>query len=243
MKNPEHVLLPFQASDLPPGPWLVFAPHADDETFGMGGSMLKAAAEGIATHLVVMTDGALGGNAADLAATRQHEVREAARLLGVTSLQCWQEPDRGLQVSDRLVEKIMARITELEPVSVFFPAMLEPHPDHRTTALLVWEGLRRLGRQGPAPQPYAYEITAQSPVNRLIDTTAQRAAKEALMAVYSSQNSENDYPALVLALDKARTFTLPDEMAFAEGFYCYDPEDLKHSLWEVTRGIVNLYFE
>ncbi len=27
---------------LPLGPWLVFAPHADDETFGMGRSLLKA---------------------------------------------------------------------------------------------------------------------------------------------------------------------------------------------------------
>jgi LmbE family N-acetylglucosaminyl deacetylase len=243
MKNPEHVLLPFQASELPPGPWLVFAPHADDETFGMGGSLLKAAAEGIATHVVVMTDGALGGTAADLVTTRQHEVQEATRLLGVTSLHCWREPDRGLQFSDRLVEKIIALIKELQPVSVFFPAVLEPHPDHRTTALLVWQGLRRLRRRREAPQPYAYEITAQSPVNRLIDTTAHKAAKETVMAVYSSQNSETDYPALVLALDKARTFTLPGDMVLAEGFYCYAPEDLEHSLWEVSRGIVKRYFD
>jgi hypothetical protein len=40
--NPEHILVPFAPAALPPGPWLVFAPHADDETFGMGGSLLKA---------------------------------------------------------------------------------------------------------------------------------------------------------------------------------------------------------
>jgi hypothetical protein len=32
MLNPEHMLLPYSLSDLPAGPWLVFAPHADDES-------------------------------------------------------------------------------------------------------------------------------------------------------------------------------------------------------------------
>ena len=41
MLNPEHMLLPYSLSDLPAGPWLVFAPHADDETYGMGGTLLR----------------------------------------------------------------------------------------------------------------------------------------------------------------------------------------------------------
>ena len=47
MFNREDVLIPFNTSPLPPGPWLVFAPHADDETFGMGGTLLKAKAQGV----------------------------------------------------------------------------------------------------------------------------------------------------------------------------------------------------
>ncbi|MDP6413684.1 MAG: PIG-L family deacetylase [Gammaproteobacteria bacterium] len=94
MLNPEHILIPFQASPLPPGPWLVFAPHADDETFGMGGSLLKASQQGIETHLVVLTDGALGGTRDDLVVVREEEVKQAADLLGVLTLQSWSEPDR-----------------------------------------------------------------------------------------------------------------------------------------------------
>jgi len=33
----EHHLIPHQVSEIPPGPWLVFAPHPDDEDFTMGG--------------------------------------------------------------------------------------------------------------------------------------------------------------------------------------------------------------
>jgi hypothetical protein len=53
----------------------------------------------------------------------------------------------------------------------------------------------------------------------LIDITAQSLAKEGAMQVYESQNKENNYPELVAALDKGRTFSLPKEVKFAEGFF------------------------
>ena len=52
MLNDESVLIPFDTSPLPDGPWLIFAPHPDDEAFGMGGSILKAVSY---THLTLPT--------------------------------------------------------------------------------------------------------------------------------------------------------------------------------------------
>ena len=138
MLNPEHILIPFETSPLPGGPWLVFAPHADDETYGMAGSLLKAHAEGIQTHLVVLTDGALGGSAESLVDVRNKEVQQAAKILGISSVDSWQQPDRGLTVSAALVERVCQKISELGVASIFFPGPLELHPDHRNTALLVW---------------------------------------------------------------------------------------------------------
>ena len=149
MLSPEHLLVPYQTSALPPGPWLVFAPHADDETFGMGGALRKAADAGLQTHVVVLTDGALGGEDPDLVSVRQREVRLATGLLGVTSLLCWSEPDRGLKPSPSLLERIRRVLDELRPASVFFPGPLELHPDHRMTALLVWQVLAEMGQQVP----------------------------------------------------------------------------------------------
>ncbi|MFN4262929.1 MAG: glycoside hydrolase family 99-like domain-containing protein [Thioalkalivibrionaceae bacterium] len=64
---PEWRMLPSQAlepsalsGDLGPGPWWVLAPHADDETFGLGGTLALALDQGIAVHVMVLTDGALG---------------------------------------------------------------------------------------------------------------------------------------------------------------------------------------
>ncbi|MEQ8313552.1 MAG: PIG-L deacetylase family protein [Gammaproteobacteria bacterium] len=241
MLNPEHFLIPFETSKLPPGPWLVFAPHADDETYGMGGSLLRASKEGIETHVVVFTDGALGGSREDLVEVRQKEVRKAAELLRLKSLQCWTEPDRGLEQSEGVVDRVVNVIEELAPAAVFFPAPLEIHPDHRAAAFIVWEALQSLNTKGVKPQCIAYEIGVQNPVNFFIDITSEKSEKEKVMAVYASQNSENNYPELVLSLDKGRTFSLPAEVEYAEGFYRFSDEDLQLTLREVTHKIIDLY--
>ena len=61
------------------------------------------------------------------------------------------------------------------------------------------------------------------------------------MEVYASQNQENNYPELVIALDKGRTFSLPKEIKYAEGFFRYQLKDLDASLDEVTHLIIDLY--
>lgn len=247
--TPEHLLVPYQCSELPPGPWLVFAPHADDETFGMGGALIKAAAQGIDTHVVVMTDGALGGDAASLVDVRQSEVRQACQQLGVRSLQCWDQPDRGLgsdpAQTELLTERIAARVAELNAATVFFPGVLELHPDHRSTAMLVWRGMQKLQDRpwrGVLPQLWSYEISVQSPVNRLIDITDVRAQKEQVMAVYVSQNSQNNYPELILALNKARTFSLPPQVSHAEAFYVYSAAQVAMPLRRAAEQALAIYW-
>lgn len=218
---PEHAIVPYEVSPLPPGPWLVFAPHADDETIGMGGSLARAAAEGIATEVVIMTDGALGGSGAGLAELRRAEAREACARLGVRKLHFLDEPDRGLALEEALLERLCALMVESGAASVFFPGVLEPHPDHRMTAELVW---RALARCGAGPLPIHYEITVQSPVNRLVDISAWAASKHRALAAYASQLGENNYAEIVEALNVARTFTLKKAVRQAEGFWHYDRE-------------------
>jgi N-acetylglucosamine malate deacetylase 1 len=222
----EHELTPFHVDALPcsAGPWLVFAPHPDDESFGMGGALAKARQAGLATHLVVMTDGALGGSHQNLVSLRQAEVQQAAQLLGIGSLQFLDAPDRALRVSAGLLERVHSLITSLKPAAVFFPGLLELHPDHRSTALLVWQAVQALGAS--APQAIAYEITGQSPVNCLVDITAAMPLKQQAIAAYQSQLGANNYLEIIKALNKLRTLTLAAEVSWAEGFYRYQPAEL-----------------
>lgn len=229
----EPAFVPFTASEIPGGPWLVFAPHADDETFGMGGSILKAKAQGIEVHLVVLTDGALGGVRDDLVAIRQKEVESAVSYLGIASLDSWRQPDRGLQLSDELVTRAAVKMTSIPAKAVFFPGLYEPHPDHRMTARLVWAALQQLGTSLAAeqlPSAFAYEIGVQSPINTLVDITPVMEAKQTAIDLYNSQNTENDYPDLVTSLNRARTFSLPNPIKYAEGFFKYPTSAFVDSL-------------
>jgi LmbE family N-acetylglucosaminyl deacetylase len=236
---PEAAITPYLCSDLPceVGPWLVVAPHADDESFGMGGTLLKAQQAGLETHVVVLTDGALGGNTADLVAVRKLEAQAAARVLGVQEVHFFEQPDRGLTVNVALQQRLKNLITQLNAKAVFFPGAQELHPDHRTTALLVWQTLRDLGNQ--APHAIAYEITGQSPVNCLVDITAVMPRKALALAQYHSQLVENNYVDIVKALNKLRTLTLPADVQWAEGFYCYESSELQQSmaLWLQQRVV------
>ncbi|HDZ08718.1 PIG-L deacetylase family protein [Pseudohongiella sp.] len=249
--NPEHVLVPYQCHDLPPGPWLIFSPHADDETFGMGGALRLAADQGISTHVIVLTDGALGGDVSDaaqtaaLVQTRQQELSAACALLGVSHTDTWDQPDRGLIPDAALSERIATAIADTGAGTVFFPGALELHPDHRMTAQLVWQAGQQLQRRawrGALPQFWSYEISVQSPVNRLLDITAVLSTKQQAMAVYASQNSQNNYPDLIMALNKARTFSLPATVSHAEAFCQFTDDELSDSLQAATTAALARYF-
>jgi LmbE family N-acetylglucosaminyl deacetylase len=241
--NGEAQLIPLQASALPvmEGPWLVFAPHPDDESFGMGGALALAKQFGIATHLVVVTDGALGGTGADLVQIRKHEAHTAAALLGITTLHFLDQPDRGLAPNAALFGRIEALLTTIKPRAVFFPGVFELHPDHRACALLVWEALRRHGDQ--AMLAVAYEITAQSPVNCLVDITAVMPLKQQAIAAYRSQHAHKDYGAIEAAFNRVRSLTLGTEVEWAEGFWVYSREERKLTLSNWLHGRAQIALE
>ena len=240
--NQEDSFLPFTTAACPQGPWLVFAPHADDETYGMGGAILQAAALGLETHLVVLTDGSLGGKADGLVNIRRLESEKAVRELGISTLDYWMEEDRSLKLKDSLVARAVQKIEVTRPLSVFFPSPMEVHPDHRATALLVWSAIQRLPLD-QRPTAYSYEISVQSPINMLLDITEQSKKKAAVMKIYASQNDENNYEELVFALDKARTFSLPPSVSYAEGFYKFTSSQLEASLSATLLNMIDPYLK
>ena len=214
----ETDLVPFQVSSLPPGPWLVFAPHADDETFGMGGALILARESEIPVRLVVLTDGALGGadDAAAVTAVREAEARAVAARLGVAALEFWREPDRGLAGAPALVAKITAVLQQSLPATLFLPSPMEFHPDHRAAAWAVWQAAGQTGFEGHL---WSYEISTEGRINRLVDITRVAEEKRLLMVAYCSQVALNDYPDKILGLNRARTYSLSSEVRYAEGFF------------------------
>jgi LmbE family N-acetylglucosaminyl deacetylase len=219
----EEHFIPFQTSQLPQGPWLIFAPHSDDETFGMGGAMLLAQQQNIPIYLIVLTDGALGGKQNNLVNIRQQETINIATQLNIANTEFWQYPDRGLIQDKSLITKIIQKIEHYHPHSIFFPAISEYHPDHRMTAFLVWQAIQH---SHYSKNIFSYEIgSQQQPVNLLLDITEVFKDKQKLMKIYQSQLSENNYDDIITAINRSRTYTLSSKCQYAEAFYQFSYTD------------------
>ena len=223
-KRLENAYIPQHTAELLPGPWLVLAPHPDDETFGMGGAIALALRQGISVDIIILTDGALGGiDCGDLVVTRERETRAAVAALGNALVVFWRYPDRGLEPTSALVTQLADYIQAGHFAAVFFPSVLEPHPDHRAAAVLAWEALRRLNF--PA-RPISFDISVQGPVNRLWDITPVIGLKIAAMRCHYSQEAERPYLRRILALNRSRTWSLPAKVKYAESFYEWLPRDI-----------------
>lgn len=217
----ESDFLPFVPGELPSGPWLILAPHPDDETFGMGGAIALARQQGQPVDVIVLTDGAQGGATDDLVSVREAEARRAAFLLGGANLSFWGLPDRGLKPDRILVNRLADQIRSQAYAAVFFPMPGEPHPDHRATAEIAWEALRATDFMA---DPWGYEISVQGLVSTLVDITPAVATKKAAIGAYVSQQSENAYLERVLGLNAARAWSLPLSVSHAEGFFHWPRE-------------------
>ena len=224
---PEQDLIPFHAAHLPAGPYLVFAPHADDETLGLGGTLVLASRKGIPATVVVLTDGAQGGEVQK----RREEARAACKILGVRDLCFWDFPDRHLHCHPNAIAKIVGMVSSIAPGTVFFPSPLEFHPDHRATAQFVWQALQKVRYSG---QIWHYEISRQAEANRLIDISSVFENKLQALRCYQGQLQQNNYEASALGLNALRTYTLPSPATYAEAFYQYE------NLFRVQGGCADL---
>jgi LmbE family N-acetylglucosaminyl deacetylase len=131
--------------------------HPDDESFGIGGTLAKYAAEGVDVHVVIATDGAAGSVAEgfedkreQLVAIRAEELKAAAPVLGVTLHQLGyrdsgyindpanQHLDAFIQADeDEAVCRIVKLIREIRPQVVITHDETGGyyHPDH----IMCWQ--------------------------------------------------------------------------------------------------------
>jgi LmbE family N-acetylglucosaminyl deacetylase len=106
---------------------LAIGAHPDDIEFGCGGTLIKYASKGHDVHVLVLTDGGRGGDAAE----RRREQEAAATLLGAHQLFWGGYRDTEVVLDRDLIQKVEAVLHRIRPQLILAPFGDDTHQDHR----------------------------------------------------------------------------------------------------------------
>lgn len=109
---------------------LAIGAHPDDIEFGCGGTLIKYSGKGAQIELLVMTDGARGGNSR----TRRREQTLSARVLGAQKIHWGGYHDTLLPSVRRLIDRMERVICLAKPDFIFVNHPDDTHQDHRQVA-------------------------------------------------------------------------------------------------------------
>lgn len=183
---------------------LVIAPHADDETLGMGGSLSRFVAEGHKVTVAVVTGHGDGDHPLwpqSVWDTVRAEARRAMSVLGVKDLLFEEVP--AAQVAEtpvwklnRVTESIVAKV---QPEILYVPFPFDLHKDHREifhSLSVAWRTSSETGRG--IREIYCYETQSETHwnipyveagflPNCWVDISATLETKLEALACYESQ--------------------------------------------------------
>lgn len=141
---------------------LIVGAHPDDCEYAAGGCVALLVEQGWEVHFLIVTDGSKGSpdinlDAKAFALQRQQEQRNAAKVLGIKSVEFMQEVDGEVQADRAFLEKMVGAIRRIRPWAVYthFPNSLEywapessprgkprmSHRDHRVVGQTVMDAI------------------------------------------------------------------------------------------------------
>ena len=229
----EEDYTPFNTVELVNNTVLVLAPHADDESFGCGGSLIHHAKNGDQIKIVILTDGSKGDftgkyRKEDYILIREEEAKKACNILGVHDIEFWRNPDRDLRADEKNIDRMAELLGNYKPTLVYVPSPLEFHTDHRAAANIIWRALQKTKTKCRIAFS---EINTAIRLNTLIDVTSVMEQKERACNIYQSQLENISYTDFMLALNRYRALSVCNTSKYAEGYFIVDSKEvIKHPI-------------
>jgi LmbE family N-acetylglucosaminyl deacetylase len=116
---------------------LVFSPHPDDESIGVGGYITQSIENGADVEIVLVTNGDFHGNEQE----RYAEFKKATQILGVpeSNLVFLGFPDGKLNKMDPAVLSValQSQIEQFNPNIIIYPDVQDMNPDHATIGKIM----------------------------------------------------------------------------------------------------------
>lgn len=214
-----HILfgtnMSFQELDLTGKKCLCIAPHPDDESIGMGGTLAKYN-ENI--DVICMTDGSRAGSTLskeELIKKRAEEFNNAMKIANVKNYKMLNMPDK------QLIVNAYDNQTDISGYDYIFIAnILDQHRDHKSVSAYINLLLKKKKHKKELKIVF-YEVwQALALPNYFVDITEVKDTKKAMINAHESQVEDYDYTNKALALNFYRG--LAKKIEYAESFMVMD---------------------
>ncbi|MFH1569315.1 MAG: PIG-L deacetylase family protein [Gemmatimonadota bacterium] len=112
---------------------LAIGAHPDDLEYGCGGALIRHTQKGDEVYLLVVTDGAAGGDPA----VRRAEQLAAAELIGASDVFFGEYAGTQFECHKETITHIEGVVRQVRPDAVYTHFLQDTHQDHRHVALAV----------------------------------------------------------------------------------------------------------
>ncbi|KIL43010.1 PIG-L deacetylase family protein [Jeotgalibacillus campisalis] len=169
---------------------LVLAPHMDDETIGLGGTLHEYKKFNTEVHCVFITDGASSNGSVEkgkISQIRKNEIDQVKDMLGIDSIYYLDVPDGEVKGNKKAENELNELVSWIQPEVIYTTGNVDAHPDHVATAKLLSDVLKRSDLK---PIIRQYEINCPVPpddINCIIDITESIDVKKRATEVFTSQ--------------------------------------------------------
>lgn len=216
--------------------------HPDDADVAAGGTLATWAKQGAHVELIIVCDGAKGSHraetdVAELRARRLEELTSAARLLGLTDVQCLGVPDgevvNSMELRERLVRLIRAIrpwcVLGPDPTATFFDGVYVNHRDHRELGWALLDAVAPAAamplyfpQAGPAHEVQTLMLSGTHDPDVVVDISSCVDDKVQAVLAHGSQVTEE--PNWVRSVVRARAENTGREVGarFGEAFRCVE---------------------
>ncbi len=207
---------------------LCIAPHPDDETFGMGGTIAKYANN---FDVICLTNGAKGIKNAEVTDVVKIRDKEFQNAIGCAGLQNFSN----LGIEDKAVLKsydIFSTIDVAKYDYIFIPNLIDTHADHRACFQHLCKLLQNKKYKSGLKIMF-YEVWgALASPNVLVDISDVVETKINMIKSYESQLERKDYLSAILGLNQYRGLT--KNIKYSEAFWMLDAKE--------ALGMYNTFF-
>ena len=205
----------------PKGDVLVIAPHPDDETLGLAGTIKLHTNQNDKVTVLFLTNGKNQ--------IRHDEAEKVCRILGATPI-FWDYADGELKCNNQTIKQLNDEITKSKPAIIDIPFPTDPHPDHIASGEILYKTLKEINFNGPI---FCYEVWQPVYANRLVKIDRVLDTKKEAIAIYTSQMKDRQYSDAIIGLNRYRAGMF-EAGKFAEAFFVCNKE-LYLKLFEIIK--------